>query len=361
MSVKFAASQLYPVLKKINEMWGDPRTARDLEQPIETARAIMENQLITLDPVLVGKSCRAFEVTWLKRCGIDAIDCADEEYDDTSADDCTITGEELESAKAEYDAAGCLTDSFMVWDDDCKGLHSFEEKVARGLIECMKNIRKAVNLAAVSFLSANVQTNNYTGGLGVVDGDLTYFDPSLWNVDLIGEFQLNANLNKIRQPVFVSGTNLWNVFFNAMYNKSNDDQRDQGFKMDHFKRWYFDAETVDPTLGQPSTLMFDRGSVGFFSKNEFENNAPFNNNDKNNTFTYSMPDPSMTFMDDGTPKQARYDVITQVVCKTTKNGIPKFGRVFKLIFRYAYILSPEDCAGDTGLLHFVKGTAPVEG
>lgn len=355
----FTASQLYPVLKKINEMWADARAYRDMQQPVEVAKAIMTNQNITLDPILINKSCRGFEVTWLKRCDKEAIDCADEEYD-VASEDCAIDGDELSDQKESYEPTGCLVDSFKVWDEDCKGLFTFEEKVARGFMECMKNIRKAVNLAGLSFLSSNVQDNDYTTGQGVVDGDTTYFDPTLWDPDLVSEFAITAQMNRLREPIFVSGTNLWNARFNANYNQANDDQKDQILKFNHFKRWYWDPETVDITLGQPTTLMFDRGSVGFFSKHEYANSAPFNNQDKNNTFTYSMMDPELKYMNNGTPTDVKYDVITQVICKTEKNGIMKFGRVFKVILRYSYILSPEDCAGNTGLLKFVKGTAPEE-
>lgn len=350
----FETSQLPKVLKSIREMFEDARAFRDDSTPVESIRAIAENQTVSFDPIMVNESCRELEVTWLTRCGEEADDCADVGFDETSAN-CDITGNELDSNKKAYGPTGCLSDSFIVWDDDCKGKFSFEEKVAKGMVDVMKNIKKKLNAAGIAFLAANAQDNLYTG-VGDVAGDITYIADGNWGPNMIAKLALVSEMNKIQNPVFLSGTNLWEAFFDARYNQLNSDGKDQIAKLNHFRNWYFDPLNVDITLSNPTTLMFDRGSVAFFSKNHYQNSAPMQ---KKDTSVWNMPDPEISYRDGTSSQRMRYDVISQPMCKTTKSGIQQFGTAFKMILSYGLVLNPEDCDGNTGLLQFVKGDNPA--
>lgn len=351
----FSSAQLYPIIEAANRMWEDPRQARDLMEPVEVIRAIAENQRVTLNEVLVNNSCQGFEVAWLKRCGVDAVDCSAE----AASAGCELDGDELDADKKTYAATGCFSDSFTVWDDDCKGKFQFEEKVAFGSLKAMQTIEKKLNLAALAFLNANKHNNTHVAGGGTNSaGNGTYFASGSWTPELISVFAEIAMMNRIKSPVFVSGTNLWGVNFNANYNFSNADQKDQLLKMRHFKDWYWDPETVDPTLAKKATIMFDAGAVGFFTKNEFQNMAPIEKDAKNGTVVYCMPSKNLSYMNGGTAVPVKFDVYTQPTCKTAAKGVQKYGRTFKFMVQYGFMLSPEQCNDNTGIIEFVNGVAP---
>lgn len=344
---------MYPILESINKMWADARQYRDAETDIESVRAIAENQTIKLDQVMVNGDCRAYEVTWLKRCGSSATPTGS-----LANASCQLSADEVDSDKKTYNIASGFQDKFMVWDDECKDKFAAEEKIAYALMDCFKNLKTKVNEAAVAFLEANLQENVYDYGLGTVDGDTTYLPPNLWTPDIIAEFALTAKMNKIKDVVTLSGTNLWNAIFNSAYNASNDNQRDQLRKFQHFKRWYQDPMSVDTLAGGKATYLWDRGLVAFYTKNDYAHESPRNNNDPLNTITYSMPDKELGFMNNGIWQPAKYDINSQVVCKTLANGTKRFGRIFQVLLHFNLITSPSDCAGDTGILKFMNGNAP---
>ena len=351
--MSFATSQLPKILESINTMFSDARQFRDTIQPVESFRAIAENQTFQLNPILKNESCQGYEVTWLTDCNASATECDNE----SGSANCVIGGDELASASKEYKVEKCLYRDFTVWDDDCKGKFSFEDKVAEGMAKGMQVLRKALNSRAVAFLTANLQTPTFAGQ-GTISGDAIYLDPSLWTPDLVAEINLHAEINDILEPVILNGTNLFRVRFNAQYNALNDDQRDQLAKLSHYANWYWDPKTVDNVTAEASTIVFDRASVGFLNKVHYENPAPLNNLDANNTHTWSMNDPQLVYMDGGVPTPVRYEVISQRKCRTRAGGIQDFGTSFRMNVRYEFITSPYGCNGESGILHLVNGDVP---
>lgn len=351
--MSFATSQLPKILESINDMFSDARQFRDTIEPVESFRAIAENQTFQLNPILKNESCQGYEVTWLTSCDVNATECTEE----SGSASCVIGGDELASAAKEYKVEKCLYSDFTVWDDDCKGKFSFEDKVAEGMAKSMQVLRRGLNQRAVAFLAANLQTPVY-GGQGTIVGDAVYLNPNLWTPDLIAEFNLAAELTDILEPVFLSGKNLFTVRFNALYNQLNDDQRDQFAKLSHYANWYWDPKTVDNVTGENSTIIFDRASVGFLNKVHYANMAPLNQLDPANTHVWSMNDPQLVYMDGGVPTPVAYEVISQRKCRTRAGGIQDFGTSFRLNVRYEFITSPYGCNGDSGILHYVNAEAP---
>lgn len=348
----FSAAGLPAKLVRANAMWMDPRTNRDKYESTEVIRSITENQMVKLDEILVNGSCQGFEVTWLRRCGVTATDCTST----PASPNCELTGNEIEALKKQYQIASCAADTFTVWDDDCKGTFGFEEKVAESMADCVKNLEKKLNLAALTFLDANIHDNTHVvGNVTNVPGDGSYFPTANWTPEIVSQFAHIAILNRIKNPIFTSGSNLWHVQFNAQYNFANDNQKDQLLKLNHFKKWYWDLETVDVTLAEKPTFMFDQGACAFFTKNEFTNKSPMLHEGKTPTWTYCIPSPNLKINNDGKLEQVMYDVYCQPICKTIAQGVMRWGKVFKIMTRYGFAKSPEDCAGNTGIIKFKNG------
>lgn len=350
----FSAAQLYPIIVSANAMWQDPRYKTDMYTPVEAVKAIAENQKIELNPVLTNGACTGYKVAWLKRCGVDAVDCSST----AASSSCDLTGPELEAVQKTYTVTGCVSDSFTVWDDDCNGLISYEEKIQKGQMECIKNIEKVINTAAVGFLNANDFNNTYAISGATNHANGTYFGSAEWTPDIIAKFAEIAIMNRYNNPIFVTGSNLFGTQFNARYNFADLDKKSQLGKLNHFPNWYFDLETVDSTIGTKSTLMFDPGAVGFFSKAEFTNLAPQARGDKNQTLTYSIPSMNISYKNGSRSTPLTFDVYSQPVCKTAAKGIMRWGRVWKIMAQYQFVLSPEDCNNNTGIIKFINGVAP---
>lgn len=351
----FSNSQMYPIIEAASRMWDNSRHLIDQISEIESVRAIAENQRVNLNPVLINGSCVGYEIAWLKGTDITAAVIGD-----MSDEDCKLTGPELESVKKTYGNTVGRHAEFTVWDDECKGVIEYAEKIAEGLMIAMKKIKDAINGEAVAFLNANLQANGYTTGVGTVSGTSTFIDPTLWNADIIGQLALIAQMNRISDVVTLTGTNLWVPMFNAPFNALNMDQKDQLAKLSYYKRWYADPFTVDQVVGSPATFLWDRGAIAFYTKNDYQNEAPKMNNDELNTITYNIPDKDLKFLDGGQLRPARYDVNSQVLCKTMANGRKRFGRVFQLLMNYQFISSPAPIvATQTGILKVINGTAPT--
>lgn len=353
----FTNSQLPIILALANEMWEDARKNRDAEIDVESVRAVAENQRVSFDPVLVSGKCRGYKATWLKRCGKEAI-AFDDAQNGISGDECTLNGDPIQDDKKEYAATHGYFDQFSVTDDDCNGKFAYEEKVAKGLQDCFKNILTRANASVVAFLAANLQNNAYATGVGDVVGDLTYIDSEHWTPDLMGYFKLVQRLNKISNRVMLSGTNFFESYFNAGFENLNSNERDRIAKYNHFQKWYWDVENLDTVLGAPSTLMFDAGAVGMFTKNWYEMTpkqiAP-------NKTIYSMALNDMFFRNGGSDSPFMFDIEVQEDC--LQKGVEQAGRMVKketwrVKMQYGLIYSPEDCGGNSGILQFVKGEAP---
>jgi hypothetical protein len=347
----FTASTMKPILARLNEMWLDPATKRDYISPIDSFKAIADNQQLRLNPIIVGGDCRGYEVTWLKP------GCDNEATDIDSEDDfCEIDGTELESVKKVYDVTNAVTTDFKVWDDDCKDTFTFQDKVAEGMYQAEIALEKKLNTASILFLNASIDDNTHVvGNAENVAGAGTYFPAADWTPELMGQLAEILAVNKVAAPILLTGTNMWNAHFNASYNALNTTGKDQMGKLMHFPNWYFDPLTLDGALSEKATFGFDPGVVGFLNKNFWANRSPINTLDKNNTHIWSFPARNLKYKDGSSMKPVIIDAMWQRVCKTT-SGRPVWGTIYKFFLRYEMVTSPADCNSQLGIFKFVNGT-----
>jgi hypothetical protein len=353
MTGDFTASKLYNVQAALNEMWTGSALSRDLVNPIDSMMAIAENQKIRSQKLLTENGeCRSLEVSWIKS------DCEDPEMEClTEADSCEITGNEFESVKKEYKIEQCVRDTFFVWDDDCPNIIKASEQIAHGMMTVEKRIEAKLNKAAISFLDAHTDDNTLVVGNSMnVAGVGTFFNPAEWNHELIAQLALIMHVNKITDPVFLTGTNLWTNHFNAKYENLNDNERDRIAKLTHFPNWYFDALTVDSLLAMKATFGFNPGSFAFLSKYDYKTKAPENKLDALNTHTWMQPMRRLQYRVNNSLTPVVMDCAWQRKCKVTPQGRKIWGTAYEFKVSYEFVTGPTSCDDKLGCFKFINGT-----
>lgn len=351
----FTASAMPDIVVRATEMWADPRTKYELMPDTGSAKAVLSSQLAQFEPVMRGAKCIGVSAAWLKSC-VDTVT----DLTSSALTDCVLTGNEFESAKLTYAPTINSSYGFTVYDDECKDLYEWTEKMAFGILKSKAALRKDLNSKVLAFLFANRTQNLYTGTTGTIvtaGSQHTEFDAAYWTPDLIAEFDITRTFNQMSDnSYFISGTNLKNAQFNAMYNSANADQKDEILKLGHFPL-YFDVRNVDAATSAKSTFMVDPSALAFFAWNQFSNTAPENTLDPYNTHTYQDSDPEIMYRNGNSMVPLTYDVEMQRVCKrdSASAGIRhghRWGWVVNYFLRGGLILGPGDCAGGKGIIEF---------
>lgn len=350
----FTASTFADIILKQEALFADPRSTRELQYPIDSARALLENQMVSFPEILKGRQCPTVKAVFLKSCGSDPVDITDE---GTPIADCDITGNELESDSIELEALKAYQWTFSVFDDQCADIYQWQDKMAYGLAVGRTKLEKEISENVVAFLQANAMNNLFTGTIGTIAGNQTNFTANLWTPDLLADWHIATVFNQINNPVLLTGTNFMAQIYNAQFNFANTDQKDQRLKFDAWS-WYADPRTVDAIAGQSSTFLFDAGAAAFWPKNEYMSNVPVEI--KADLYAYAMPS-RLQYRDGNTLKTVMLDVIVQRDCTVATVGhrdVRRPGWHVDIQVAWGLQLGPLDCAAGTGILEFVK-TAEV--
>lgn len=346
----FSPSALPGIVAKADSMFADPRSNRELQAPLESAKALLENQTVKFDPILSGRQCIGVTAAWLKSCTDTSVDCSDTDFDLV---DCSIVGAELESDNKLYQPNLCFRTTFSVSDTDCADIYSFQDKMAYSFSKKMLELDKKINAYMPAFLHANAMANRHTGTIGTISGTLVNIPAALWTPDLLADFHLATVFNEINNEVVLTGTAFANVMYNANFNALNSDQKDEMAKFSAFGNWYADPRVVDTVLGTKSLFVFDAGGYGFFNTNEYTNDVPYNQLDAANTTTFRMASKNLKYRDGNVLKPVYYDITWQRTC-TLMNGLRRWVNQVEITFRGGLFLGPEDCTGGSGILEYIK-------
>lgn len=349
----FTASAMATVVLKQEQLFADPRSNRELQYPLESAKALLENQLVRFDPatVMLGRQCPTVKATFLKACRDNTVDLTDSNNDIT---DCTFTGTQIESDNITIEANKGWKESFVVYDDQCTDTYTMEDKLAYAIAIGSLNVEKRISTDVISYLHANAMTNRYTNTTGTINGTTTEFVAADWKPDLLAEFDITAEFNEIRNPILLTGTNFKNAIYNAQFNFANMDQKDQKMKFDAWK-WYFDARTVDSTVGAKATFLFDAGASAFWAKNEFTNMTPMQLD--GDTIGFALPSKNLKYRDGNKMVTVMFDVYMKRTCKVATVGPVakrRWGTFVEIHVTYGLQRGPEDCNNGSGILEFVN-------
>ncbi len=254
----FTCSTLAEVQLKAEQIWADNAAKKDYIAKVETLTAVRKEQTTRLAPLQDPEKDKTVKLIWVKDCDETTSACGNE---------CTVGGNELETACDTHSLDICRTAGFTVDEKDLRGnVINKEELIAKGFLKKMKVLDEYLATQAVSKIDSFKGVNAYAGGKGTVAGFNTTISPAYWNASLFSYLYLVSQKNKFSDSYLLSGTNLFESFWNAQMNAGNADGKGAKTMFDQF-RTYFDVFNIDTVLDpDKATFLIDRNAIAFESK-----------------------------------------------------------------------------------------------
>jgi len=333
------------VIMAAEEMWANPRLRKHYDQPVETLKAVADNQTVSIDPILQDAyGCRSVKLWWTDSCDMTVETLAEHTYS------CQNSGAEMASDSTTHDKNLGFVKQFTVRDDECKDLATFTEKVTRGIERCKAAIRKNLNTSVASTIEANAMANKHSGSPYPKVGTETQIPSTYWNADLIAHLQYTAEMNQINNPILLDGGNMYEQDLLANFKTCCDNEGDRNL-LGHFGQPYYDLRSLHSHIGQKVTYLFEPSVIGFWSAWNYDNIEPQQSNDQFNTWYYRERDEVVTSQD------IWYDITIQRVCinpDKANTAAQKWGWNYKVIWEGGVIVAPDACSAGSGILKFVN-------
>lgn len=263
----FDASVLPNVLINLDNMLADTR-ATNAERNFPTAglQALTASQQVQVQEQLQNNQCVALDAYFLE-VGAHLAPAA---IPDAATQGCDlVAGNEAATRKGTYNTSRIGFASFTVTGPKCNNAVQMAEEMAVLMLKGQNDIRKQVQKAYYTLLSANVQANqdtlDTTFGASIAGGNRLKVDPALWNFELLRRMNLLADRNFFPENhIYLSGSNLFLDKDLAMYRQLNDDQRDQAAIFGD-SQIVFDTRMMDQHLGRQSTIIVNPAQLIFYN------------------------------------------------------------------------------------------------
>lgn len=246
-----------------DKIWADAAKNKSYIAKVETLRAVTEQSTVRFEVLKDATKDRAVQVYWMDACDSTTAACTDE---------CTISGAQPEETCKTYALDSCRHHDFTIPEKAFRAIAStYEEALAVKFLKADKVLSEYITNSMVSFLYAHKGVNALgTASKGVVTGFTTTILPSYWNPTLFSYFQRVAEVNKMYAPYLISGSNLYEAYWQAKMNAGNADGKGALSMFDSMKS-YFDLFNMDTTLTpDQGTFMVDANAVAFVSKAYYE-------------------------------------------------------------------------------------------
>ena len=264
----FTASQLLKIQQIANDKWADNRTRIDYMAECDVAKAIQAETTAMLDPLQDKSKTNTVKLIWLNASSV---------ADAAVGDDCAITGPELSSDSKEYAIDTFRKASFSVKEIQARtDQFTLEQQIARGILQCDKELAEYVAEQCVAKLESFRGTNTYLNPVGegawALNGSDTEIPADQWTTGIMPKLSLTARKNKFINPALISGEALWYMNEEAANNQGNDTGKGDAVRMasKYFSRKYFDPVKIDEVnAGSIKAYMIDRGAMALVTKTHY--------------------------------------------------------------------------------------------
>lgn len=320
------------------DRWLNAGNKKDYIANVEAAKAVLENQGgVNLVELKDPNKERKISLEWPEKCSITVDSCAE--------DDCTITGSDVTPVCKEYDVE-CLGETSYKLGE--RGYRTktleFQQAMADNQLKHMKAMDEKIAALILAGLDANAGINVYTTAPGSVVSDITYIGAANWNEYIAGYLAMVARMNKMRNPVVLDSTNLFQLWFNLQKDAANADGKGAWAKLTSvLGNPYFDPENMTGDYAA-KTYIFDQGSVYFASKTWNPSRPEKKAGDR---YLYSVPSNNLPGIS--------YDIFTQETCSSNE-----FYVATKIQLHGGFYTTPYPCdENNTGILTFKCGAVPA--
>lgn len=338
----FSCQALQKIVVEVDRIWADNQMASEYTPKVDVLTAIRKEQTANLSEIENPEKDLELRVEW-------NADCNDN-LDDCDGNDCTIGGPEAEGKCKNYALDICYKTGFSISEKRFRGIKTTREAVvAKSFAKRLKELDEKLAQVMVAKLNAFAGTNQFTGGIGDVDGGTTYIAPSYWTADMYGYFSQVQVMNKFNDAFMIHGGNLYQQSWLANMNNIDPARKPEAAKLNAI-RSYWDMFNVD-SVNTPDRVsyMIAKGAVAFANKAYYPLNNPvvYKNDTRWSIESKALPG-------------VYYDVYYNNECVTTE-GANDVKHNWSLYVKAGIFLNPFGCNEDiTGVIKFVCGTAPAE-
>ena len=309
----------------------DDRIMLQFKPNYDIILALKAAQTATVQTPLSRRKDVAVEVIWENFCDI---------HDEICADDCVVGGHKTSTNAQEYDLTYCYEVNFSMDERDFID-NEFDMNVAKAFLKADKELTEGFAAYCVAQVESFLGVNVLTSGKGTVAGTNTSIPAAYWTPALVAYFNRVSIMNQLTNPIFLSGSNLYEQYFVSQAMALNADGKGD------FKLWsglqpYFDLFNIDTVLTPDlKSYLISMGSVAMANK-YYNPTSPVTGFDM---IKYTMPSrflPGMTF-----------DVFYNNECTTNKS---LWTHNYTVKLKADLFLNPTGCSGtNTGILGFSCG------
>jgi len=237
----------------------DDRIKQQFFPNIGVLNFILNQQTANLKPVFdVKMKKKIMEIWWENACGIEVADNVD----------CVTGGPELSTNVETYDldiqkVAPFTVDEKKYYNNEAK----FQDSLMKGFIAADARLCEYAAQVAVARINSFLGINTLgTDGKGTIDGVYTNINSAFWNADIFAYLTRVAVQNRINNPVYLSGSNLFENQWVAQRNFGNDNGKGDATKFGGVDIT-FDTFNVD-SVNDPNrlTYMVQRGTIAMASR-----------------------------------------------------------------------------------------------
>lgn len=331
----FTETLVQDLWKKAKDVSMDSRINLQFMPMIDVLKALAQVQGGTLLPGGPGDKENTVRLKWDNFCEIVEDDNTTCEFPATKSSTNTKTYQILRIKSAGFQ---------MSEQDFDNNQANIEEHFAKASLKAEITLLQGFAQYAVAQLNTFAGVNAVTVGLGTVDGTTTKIAPG-WNFDVIPYLNRVAILNKLSNPIFLSGNNLYEAWWKAQY-QAPDHQTPQN--LFNTMKMMFDLFNIDTVNGGDLfSYLVGSGSVAFLNKVYNPTTVETIAGDTQRWSVNSVLFP-----------QFKFDVFKKTMCDTSSTGVDRFITNIKYVLNADIVENPTGCDEDnTNILKF-QAVAP---
>ncbi len=346
----FSASVANRVNIELNKLFVNPITQSEFRHPVDTAKALLENQKAISTPVLdAGGTCVGVKAYYVKG----ATDLAT----GTPSSTCNLlAGTELESSSQNYSSGVLVVGKPKIDDSLCNNEYDLPTLSALAIKKALSDMRKYLcNTIMIPSLTANAQANLDTG-IDTTWNDTTNTpridvpeDDFVW--EKLGEFRNVAINNDLGDDfLFLTGRNFNADWYNRNYRNITDSRESGASEAFNEYNMYSDIKNLDVTMTRKTTFAVDTGSYFFWNT---VINTPTAVQIGENKWIFTMTDPVLMWNKNGVLTPVVYEVEYEKVC-TGRDALNSFvyDHTYNIKLIGGFQWAPSGVSSQTGCLEF---------
>lgn len=350
----FSATTLCDIMVEEANLVATSRTS-EMATSIVAGQSVFNHQDPRLDVLSsgngVGQRCVSASAYAIRTCDITASE--------TLTVSCDVgTQTEAQSEALPLDKEILAKIGFRVLDNQCNNAVTFENLMARNMMNAKAKLEVALSKKAVAVLNANRDTADISwfSTPGSVNAKTFEVSSTNFKSDLLADIRFAGAYTKANDLMILNGSNFFNEQFLALYKGSACCDNDAVLNGNYFNI-AFDVHNVDTTTGGKSTFAFDRNALISWSAPDHKvTELPTPILMSSDTYLYWDTLPRLTYTANGQQHPWYVDVRMKRLCSGSGVASLAYGWDVELVVRGVIKPNLKNCDGFAGIIRIDKVT-----